>query len=238
LAGSSYIRITGTAGAAFSIDGITNSAASGVTDGQVVWIHNASGDSMTVANQSGLETTAANRIKTTTGFGVSFLTNGIANLIYDSGASRWVLINPHSGGAVLGEVYAYDNTVADPLTVAGTYYQLTNFLNAGNYSGVTLDASNSRIQVQTEGYYQLGFDISFSGTANTTFTVSVYTNGVEASNLEVERKLSAGGDIGAASRQGFAYLPTNCIVDLRATGDGGGDTITVKHGAIILHQVK
>jgi len=238
LAGSSYIRITGTAGAAFSIDGITNSAASGVTDGQVVWIHNASGDSMTVANQSGLETTAANRIKTTTGFGVSFLTNGIANLIYDSGASRWVLINPHSGGDVLGEIYAYDNTVAEPLATAGTYYQITNLLNAGAYSGITLDAANSRMQIQTEGYYQVGFDVSFSGTASQTFTISVYTNGVEASNLEVERKLGTGGDIGAASRQGFAYLPTNCIVDLRVTSDSDSDTITVKHGAIILHQVK
>lgn len=238
IAGSSYINLTTGGGAAFSIDGITNSS-SGNLDGTVIWIENISGDSMTIANESGLSSVAGNRIRTTTGYGVTFGGSGIANLIYDSNASRWVLINPSSSGPVLGEIYAYNNTAfSNYVTTAGVYYQVTNIWNAGIGNGVTVSAANSRLTTQSDGYYKLGFDISFSGSSSATFTFVVHTNGVAASNIEVERKLGTGGDIGAAGRQGFCYLPTNAVVTLWLTSDGSAKEATIKHGALLMQKIK
>ena len=228
IAGASYVKVSG-AGASFSIDGITNSAA-GNLDGAVLIIANLTGNSMTIANDSGLESTAANRINTTTGNSINFGTSGVASFIYDSAAARWVLMYQRIQGTVFGGVYASSNTIAEPLTTAGTWYQVTNLLKAAQGNGITINEANSRLQVISDGYYECMMSASFSGTANATFKMAIFTNGMAAENLFIERKLSTGGDIGDSARTSFLWLPTNCIVDLRVTSDGAGDTATVRHG--------
>ena len=47
---------------------------------------------MTLAHESGTEATAGNRIITMTGSDVATTGNGSAVLLYDSTASRWILI--------------------------------------------------------------------------------------------------------------------------------------------------
>jgi hypothetical protein len=80
----SFVKISGPT-AAFTIASI-----SGGQDGKFVILYNSTGQNMTLANDTG---TAANRILTNTGADVSTTGTGSAMLIYDSGASRWILIN-------------------------------------------------------------------------------------------------------------------------------------------------
>ena len=74
--------------AAFAICGIAGGA-----DGRILTVYNATGQDMTIPNDSGLEATAANRIYTNTGGTLTITANGFVQLIYDSEDSRWVVMN-------------------------------------------------------------------------------------------------------------------------------------------------
>jgi hypothetical protein len=82
---NSYVQATGPTGA-FYIAGIL----AGV-NGQALTIENDSGETMVLGNQSGVESTAANRIITMTGADRAF-TNAVATLRYDGAVSRWRVI--------------------------------------------------------------------------------------------------------------------------------------------------
>ena len=67
---------------------------SGGADGRVLFVYNSDDtDELRVAHDSSTETTAANRIYTTTAANVDIVARGTAMLIYDAAASRWVVIN-------------------------------------------------------------------------------------------------------------------------------------------------
>lgn len=72
---------------AFTIAGIAGGA-----NGRQLILYNATGQNMTLAHESGTEATAGNRIITMTGSDVATTGNGSAVLLYDSTASRWILI--------------------------------------------------------------------------------------------------------------------------------------------------
>lgn len=74
--------------AAFAICGIAGGA-----DGRELKLYNATGQDMTIPNDSGVEPTAANRIYTNTGATITITGNGFVHLIYDSEDSRWVVMN-------------------------------------------------------------------------------------------------------------------------------------------------
>lgn len=85
---NAFVRISSGPGAAFTINGIAGGA-----DGRRVTIYNATAFNMTIANDSGVDPTAANRIYTLTGSDYATTGTGAVSLIYDSGASRWILIS-------------------------------------------------------------------------------------------------------------------------------------------------
>lgn len=84
---NTFTRIDAGPTGAFSIAGIAGGA-----DGRTVILYNATGQNMTLSHQSGTEATAANRIITMTGADVATTGNGSAFLVYDSDASRWILL--------------------------------------------------------------------------------------------------------------------------------------------------
>tara|TARA_R100001594_G_scaffold43768_2_gene75889 strand:- start:5356 stop:6255 length:900 start_codon:yes stop_codon:yes gene_type:complete len=78
---------------ALSADGVLVGI-SGGADGRVLIVYNSDDtDELRVAHDSSSETTAANRIYTTTAANVDIVARGTAMLIYDAAASRWVVIN-------------------------------------------------------------------------------------------------------------------------------------------------
>lgn len=83
-----FVKIEAGPSAAFTVNGIANGR-----DGKMYILYNSTGQNMTIANQSGVDATAANRIITMTGSDVSSTGNCSATLIYDSEDSRWILTN-------------------------------------------------------------------------------------------------------------------------------------------------
>lgn len=84
-----FVEVSGPTGA-FSINGI-NGAPN--RDGKLLILLNQTGQNMTIAHDSGVDPTAANRIYTMTGADRATTGNGAAMLIYSGAASRWILIS-------------------------------------------------------------------------------------------------------------------------------------------------
>jgi hypothetical protein len=84
---SSFIKIKAGPTAVFSIAGIANPR-----NGKRIIVYNNSGFAMTISNESGTEPTPANRILTLSGSDYATTGDGAVTLIYDSDASRWILI--------------------------------------------------------------------------------------------------------------------------------------------------
>lgn len=84
---NTFVEVSGPGGA-FSINGIA-----GGIDGRMVILLNQTGNRMTIANDSGVDPAAGNRIYTMTGSDRSTTNNGSAMLLYSGAASRWMLIS-------------------------------------------------------------------------------------------------------------------------------------------------
>jgi hypothetical protein len=79
-----FVEVSGPSGA-FTINGIA-----GGRDGKEIKIYNNTGQNMTIAHESGVDPTAANRIRTMTDADRSTTGNGFVTLIYSGAASRWI----------------------------------------------------------------------------------------------------------------------------------------------------
>lgn len=138
--GTSYIRFT----AATQI----NSFVAGF-DAKILVIKNASGGNISIANETG--GTAANRIVTGTGAGITLANTATLTLIYDSGASRWSVINGTSTGGGGGSTdlvsanivssnlsISIDTTLVKPFTYIDTGITVDgtgNLFSAGYIAG-------------------------------------------------------------------------------------------------------
>lgn len=81
-----YLDVSGPTGA-FSIAGFTP-----ISDGYFIIVKNSTGQTMTIANQSGIESVPQSRIITGIGADEVFTNNtGIVSLIYDGSVNRWVI---------------------------------------------------------------------------------------------------------------------------------------------------
>ena len=86
---NTFVQVSGPS-SAFTINGLNGSPN---RDGHLVVILNKTGQNMTVAHDSGIEPTAANRIISMTGADRVTTGNGAAVLIYSASESRWQLIH-------------------------------------------------------------------------------------------------------------------------------------------------
>lgn len=81
-----YVKIKAGPTASFTVAGIQDGR-----DGRMLILHNATGQNMTLANDSGIDPTASNRIYTLTGSDITTTGDGSFTLIYDSDSSRWIV---------------------------------------------------------------------------------------------------------------------------------------------------
>lgn len=110
-----YVYLSGSPSAAFTICGLT-----GGRNGRDLLIQNGTGQSWTIAYESGVDPTAANRIQTQTGADVSLANNTLAWLRYNSTSARWWLVYPAASTNGIGEAntasnLGTSNTVVKPL---------------------------------------------------------------------------------------------------------------------------
>lgn len=133
-----YLKVSGPT-TNFTINGI-----SGGRDGRRLYIQNSTGYQMTIANDSGVDPTAANRILTGVG-GDLVMSNNPTFLAftYDSAANRWI-VQTFSGSVTAGGVVGSGSQ--SPLTnnVDGNSYSITNLSNltvTNKFTNSTLTAS-------------------------------------------------------------------------------------------------
>lgn len=82
-----FCELSGPTGA-FTINGIA-----GGRDGKFIVLLNRTGQNMTIANDSGVDATAANRIYCLTGADKTVTGNSAAMLIYNQNVTHWILLN-------------------------------------------------------------------------------------------------------------------------------------------------
>lgn len=78
--------------------------------------------------------------------------------------------------ATYGEIYVSSGAVAQTLTNANTFYKVTAWTTDGHSNGVTLDAANDKITVDTAGIYLVQFFVTFSDANNKSFTYRCYND--------------------------------------------------------------
>ena len=152
-----------------------------------------------------------------------------------NGSGETVVTGGLTSDNSFGELY-------DPSTVISTatanYYTLSGW-TAGQVTSGTLD-TDSTILVEQAGTYLINFSMSFThATNNTVVHISAFnsTTNTEFINIETERKIGTGGDLGNVGGTGMVVLAANNKVCIRAKADNTGN-LTINHGNFNLIRIK
>jgi hypothetical protein len=137
--------------------------------------------------------------------------------------------------SAFAEIYVADGAVPQAGIGAGAVV-VTGFDTNGLSQNMTADVANNRIICRQAGVYDVDFDISFTGSANTVFEMHIYVNGVEQ-HQGLHRAMS-GGDVGSASLGGKLNLGRGDIVDVRVNvAAGPGNTIVPVDAQLSLTRI-
>lgn len=124
-----------------------------------------------------------------------------------------------------GTLYVTGNTTAET-TVDATPRKIAALDTKGVESGLTVDTANNQITIATAGDYLVTASVSFSGTASKTFNVQIYKN-TSTTNMVLERKLGAGGDVGNSHVNGVLTLAASDDISLYQSSTDGGTAMTI-----------
>jgi len=131
------------------------------------------------------------------------------------------------------------NVAGPEQTGIGTaYVKITQFDTVGDTKNCTI-ASNA-ITVNVAGVFESQYSLSFTGTANDTYTLAIFVNDSEIVKSKSGRKLGTGGDVGHIGSFAIGRLPNNAEVDLRVHSDdgGSGSAFTVQAGNFMLQRIR
>lgn len=147
---NAYVRLTGSATAAWQLGGMLGD----IRNGRTLLLENATGYGMTVLNESGTTPTVGQRISCGSSFSIG--NGGFVQFIYDSTATRWKVSTSRDTLGANGIVFVsvttnYNGTNWGPLTtnIPAGYYPLGAFAQASCatsnsfvWSGATADYTN------------------------------------------------------------------------------------------------
>ncbi len=201
--------------AAFAITGIANPA-----QGKLYRIYNASGQSMTIANENA-GSAAGNRIRTLTGADLVIANESVVTVQYAAGAGRWIVVNSQNAGAAGGGA----NTTLSNLDANGITADL-NFSGAANrtlgFAAATAAGRSLTIQ-SNDNSGGLGGDLilrSASGSGGGG-NINILTGGGSANSGSVIIRTGAGGGVGGSFDVRTGNNPTAGYVRL-VVGDAVG----------------
>lgn len=135
-----------------------------------------------------------------------------------------------------GQVYTTGGSGTQ--TPGTSYAKLTQFDSNGLSNGpITPDATNNKITVNQTGIYYISFNVSFSGSTNSTVFFRTYWNGVAQPQGTLERKLS-NADVGAAAMSCLVDVTTaSTDIEIYVKTDGASDVVDVKEAQLIIFRV-
>ena len=170
---SNLIKLTGST--VSNIHGITASS-----DAKMIVLYNGSSAVVTIKNASGTESTAGNRILTSTGADVNLNAGEAVQLTYDSTQARWIVVSTPGGSASGGTgknyLTTYKNnpgngnfesasTTGWSLGTTGT---LTNGLPTGSPTFGSGASGNLSISTVSSGQLAGSYSLSYASSAATT----------------------------------------------------------------------
>ncbi len=136
-----------------------------------------------------------------------------------------------------GEISVDDNEDGQTLVTLGDWYKITQFDTNGQAARATPDHANDKITVLLAGTYAINFILSFNGSANVTYHIAIYINGVQDTTLKTQRKIGAGNDVGAAAISGLASVGAGQTVEAYVQADGNNKDFVMGHGNLTVHGV-
>ena len=137
-----------------------------------------------------------------------------------------------------GQIYAHDGS--DTQNPGVTYALMTQWLSNGPSStGVTPDQANNKISIAATalGIYRVTLNLSYSGTGSSDWVCAVFFDGVECDQVEFQRKLGTGGDVGSGGATGFVDVTGAGDFDVRVRSDGAGDDFVLIAGSLCVDWV-
>ena len=128
-----------------------------------------------------------------------------------------------------GELYFTGTGISQSI---GTAFVTINQWYASEFSGVSGNLSKKYLDVLAADTYYVTTGISFSGTANTTFEIRLFVNGVACAKCGAIRKLGAAGDVGEftlppVKRSGIG---AHAKFDMRVKADGAAKIFKIQAG--------
>src|SRR6266571_3693615 len=132
-----WIKITGPT-AAFTINGVANGRS-----GRLLVLWNDTGQPMTLAHESGVDPTPANRLRVTSGADLALATNAIAWLMYDDARARWIVGPVTTTAAVTGEANTAGNLGAAYTNANGQAAQIFQSKSGVNLNFASLASTNN-----------------------------------------------------------------------------------------------
>ena len=149
-----------------------------------------------------------------------------------NGGAIWIhsTASGTGGGTASGTnafaVLSYQTNYTFGISTAAVYHTVTGYF-ASSAVNCAVDAAEGSITNTYANWYLINLSSSFSGSggAGDVFEMGVFTNNVEAPNIEWVRK-TASTDSGSAAGHGILYLPAGVRIDSRiqntaATGNIG-----------------
>lgn len=133
---------------------------------------------------------------------------------------------------IYAAIHVHDASAAQSIATGVGYTKITCYTDNGLSANCTPDAANDKITITKAGVYRVSCGVSFSsGTANVTWSLAAFLDGVEQDQCHLRRKAVASGDIVPGSITGFVDVTSVPVdIDLRARHDNGGSVnITVNY---------
>jgi hypothetical protein len=134
-----------------------------------------------------------------------------------------------------GGLYVASGAATQNITAAGGQTKITQFAqNSGNSKDVTEDHTNDILTPTREGYYLVGYQISFTGQNSTTYAFVPRYNGTNINMAVCRRKVGTGSDVGSCGAIGLLDVTTaSQNLDLTIQNVSGSDgNVTIIDGSL------
>lgn len=156
---------------------------------------------------------------------------------YGTGHNGYVLTDD----TIYGGISVQGGSAAEA-TTDGTPRLVAAWNTDGLSNGTTPDHTDDTILATVAGTYEVHAHVSFSGTAAKSFQLELYVyddSGTAwgASGFAVDRKLGAGGDVGACAVMGLVALDVDDKVGLYHSSSDGGSAFTATEAQLSIKRI-
>ncbi|MCJ7557510.1 MAG: hypothetical protein MUP90_11455, partial [Gammaproteobacteria bacterium] len=93
----------------------------------------------------------------------------------------------------IGQIYTNDAAGSQTLTLASTWYKVTQWDNNGFGANTTPDQANDKIVMDVTGLFIVSYQVSFSGSANSRYRFQVRWNGAQQLQTQATRVIGTAG---------------------------------------------